>query len=414
MKFYLTFIQYYEIIETKIEYPPIIDDRVGKYSNVPYTSLHQTTFYIKKTKNVILKNEYDKDVVRYKYDVIKIEVEAKNISNAINFRKELLKGIQRFKSMVKFKNEQPRYSELGGRNVSDKIFNFQKPIYCGLVLQDNHYHIGQYKIPLRSQQEIEYLENVILFFEQQNIIEPKPELTKDLSYVEWSQVEFLDKRLRIKIETNYFYIPFEKSTVHHERMKLILFKYRKEGLIVKKGLFNYELTDSNIIENLITFFNLHLNLTNNFLNIPITNTLDLKFTNLRTHISSFFSKDLYVDKLINLHSTEFGIIPVYEPHNTNEELSYIFTIQKKQYVFLVWESICDDRATYIFKTTKANYINNCQTVYDYIKSNLRRKRIGIKDYELQLKEKGISLNYFQKILHTNYLGWEENFNKLDA
>ncbi|WP_293929467.1 hypothetical protein [Sphingobacterium sp. UBA6320] len=101
-------------------------------------------------------------------------------------------------------------------------------------------------------------------------------------------------------------------------------------------------------------------------------------------VASLDSIEGYFDHLNDLQLTEYKIAPVVEIINTGKqgisEDTYLYSIacKSKSCLLIVWESSVQGRATYVFLSNKQDYIDTIQTIFDYISSNKRSKRLSLR------------------------------------
>lgn len=84
-----------------------------------------------------------------------------------------------------------------------------------------------------------------------------------------------------------------------------------------------------------------------------------------------------------------------------------FAIKKADRILIVWENVNDKRATYVFPATTANYESLIETIYGYIITPAKHKRL--------MMHRKTELDYFQTtyyiINHQEYSTWEQKLNK---
>jgi hypothetical protein len=130
------------------------------------------------------------------------------------------------------------------------------------------------------------------------------------------------------------------------------------------------------------------------------------------------SKSQYIKYLSERHSPTFKIIPIFEITLKNKEtkyyeFSFIFTIEKNNKYYLVWESTEIDKATYIFRFHSAQTLNEgSKSLQSYIMS----KKIKNKRQRLRLRQNELVqlLNYYSNINHKvdGFQDWVIKLNNL--
>lgn len=90
---------------------------------------------------------------------------------------------------------------------------------------------------------------------------------------------------------------------------------------------------------------------------------------------TFLPKDRgpYIQFLVEKQSPSYRFIPVYEQALDHED-AFLFTLTGSR-VYIVWENINENTATYVFPVTKANYEAIIQAIYDYASSDVDYKRM---------------------------------------
>lgn len=116
---------------------------------------------------------------------------------------------------------------------------------------------------------------------------------------------------------------------------------------------------------------------------------------------SFLPKDKtqYLQFLIKKQSADYRYVPMFEKGGKEED-SFLFTIQGNNELYIVWESIRPDTATYIFPVGSHNYEQFLQALYDYVCSDIdyKRRRVhhGVIDGLFGVKGKIINHICFQQ------------------
>ncbi len=90
---------------------------------------------------------------------------------------------------------------------------------------------------------------------------------------------------------------------------------------------------------------------------------------------SFLPKDRtpYFQYLVEKQSPDHRYVPMFETDGDSED-SFLFTIQGNNNLFIVWESLRPNTATYVFPVEKINYERFLQSLYDYACSDIDYKR----------------------------------------
>lgn len=116
----------------------------------------------------------------------------------------------------------------------------------------------------------------------------------------------------------------------------------------------------------------------------------------------------YLQELCRLQNLAYRIIPVQEPNGFKGKKiseSFIFTIMPAKTIYLVWESVEDKKATFVFTSDPSEYSRDVQIIFDYISSELRGKRIQLR--KGVTNEEGLKLKPYRVIYHTSFEKWKE-------
>jgi hypothetical protein len=293
----------------------------------------------------------------------------------------------------------------------EKIFNWRKPVVFKIKFHDATTTVFECTSRFNHRDALKFEERLRqLFFDKKASSETK-HLSKGIIYIQWDDVEFANKRLHIKYKEKRYWIECENATMELQGLKRLLFRKSNLGLEIDMSTPPFKVVNAELLQNVIKYLSVHYRLTNSILDIPNFEfrayLKELK--SIQSSVITQLFKDEYIAALMDYHCMDFPLLPVLELNNQQEEPSLIFTLERKNKVFLVWENKSHGRATYIFTATLESYVRTCQNLYDFIRAELKRKRIGLIDYEKQLKEKGIALNYEAKVIHSNLEAWRSSF-----
>ena len=277
------------------------------------------------------------------------------------------------------------------------------------------------EINAKSDIERSHLELSIDSIEEQlnNVKEKIRMLQKEMKttcmfYVSWSFVSF---------HNGYIEIVFEDlvlKTIEFPESKES-FKYVKINLIKKLRPFKViwsRLRQELILMDTITFKNaiLYLSIKDKLSQKSDDNLIKIKrlvsdIKNEKSFFSLFFDKSLYLEYLANKQSLSYLIIPTEENirigYSYVVEDSFIFTITTLNTIYILWENVNKERATFIFKTSTEEYDNDLQIIFDYIVgiSSGKRRMLYIKQSDYSI------LNSCSVLYHSDYRSWE---NKMEA
>lgn len=238
----------------------------------------------------------------------------------------------------------------------------------------------------------------------------------------WDQIFFYEGRLIIELENESHSILDKRSKIYYNPLKAFyqkreikapeLLKYNgKVQLINIDNFFEYIMLGKLYYDILIDGDLSRLNLfLKSIANQNLTNDQILKL-----YVNS---KSQYLKYLSERHSPNFKIIPIFEITLKNKDtkcydFSFIFTIEKNNKYYLVWESTETDKATYIFRFHTEESLNEgSKSLQSYIMSKKiknKRQRLRIKQIDLvQL------LNYYSNLNHTieGFQDWVIKLNNL--
>jgi hypothetical protein len=113
-----------------------------------------------------------------------------------------------------------------------------------------------------------------------------------------------------------------------------------------------------------------------------------------------------IEYLCDVHDNHFKIIPAIEiiasGSNFIEQDTFIFTVTRQPYVFLIWESTLKGKATYIFQCLESEMENKLQEIFDYISSDSSAKRRKLRNKLLDQDD----LNSAIPINHSKFENWK--------
>lgn len=240
----------------------------------------------------------------------------------------------------------------------------------------------------------------------------KDELPRSFE-VEWTDIQFWNGYIRVLIYgTPSKEIPFSKSKRSFEFIKPSFHLYDLKPLEITmlkddiQSIKNINEIDSalallNVQDDVCDFFNdgnpeRVRNIQTKLDGIP--NKEIVRFYKLN-------KRNVYLRELSEKQSIKFKIVPVVEAcygpvFDTLSQDSFIFTFNTGAKVFLVWESLSTDKATYIFGSNFENYNHDIQRLFDYISSDRKRKRSSITANRAQNP-----LKFLNRAIHTNLPAW---------
>ena len=90
---------------------------------------------------------------------------------------------------------------------------------------------------------------------------------------------------------------------------------------------------------------------------------------------AFLPKDRspYIQYLVNKQARAYRYIPVFEKQDDRED-AFLFTLKGAE-IYIVWENINENTATYVFNIRGKNYDEVLQAIFDYASSDIEYKRM---------------------------------------
>ena len=90
---------------------------------------------------------------------------------------------------------------------------------------------------------------------------------------------------------------------------------------------------------------------------------------------SFLPKDKtpFIQFLVEKQAADYRYVPMFETGGEEED-SFLFTIRGASVLYIVWESLRPNTATYVFPVDYSNYEKLLQALYDYACSDIEYKR----------------------------------------
>ena len=224
---------------------------------------------------------------------------------------------------------------------------------------------------------------------------------------DWSNVTFQEGQITIKHNDDYFIKSLEQSKEY-----LNLIKHYYDFHNIQKLVINIKSGQIiEIINEEILFYHIEFlkSISHNFgfdcevaFSIHTWKQFTKKFY---LELLPLISKTDTLNYLCEISCSEFPIVPVGEVLVNNYgkkeiHMSFLFPIKSKSNYLIVWESIIDSKASYVFGTT--NYKEDIQSIYNYISSRIKNKRFSLINSKIIQNE--LKLN--TRILHHNIESWK--------
>ncbi len=204
--------------------------------------------------------------------------------------------------------------------------------------------------------------------------------------IPWNEVFFHDERINFKIKghyTEYYYLKTSKKSFNYLKPLfknknlpplLVKFKNNKPTRIENLEEIN------NVIEVLIiedyfrfTYLGSHTYLRLNMSKFHLAKSIICK-------IYGLYNKSVFFDKLISILGEDQKVIPVSELILNSEfdilklEESFIFPVKRGASINMIWESIIEKKATYIFSCAISDYDVQLQKIFDFISSPVQKNK----------------------------------------
>ena len=234
-------------------------------------------------------------------------------------------------------------------------------------------------------------------------------------YISWSTVVFYDGYIKIVFddyESRNIRVNESKDCFNYIRINLVR-KLKPLKIAWKYHKMNFVLKDRVTFSSAILYLSIkhELSQTSNGSLFCIKNILN-QIDNQFDFFSSFFDKSIYLEYLANRQSLDYKIIPTEEKIKIGSkqviEDSFIFTVASPNFIYILWENINKERATFIFKTLKEEYDNDLQIIFDYVVGISTNKRRML--YLKQSKDR--ILNSCNILYHSDYRAWENKIETL--
>lgn len=244
------------------------------------------------------------------------------------------------------------------------------------------------------------------------LITKKPSIRNSFE-VDWDNIFFKNRKITIKHNNQWYdkYIPESKKFLNEIKHYYKFHNVPKLKVIIEK--------EKVIIQNEEVLF-YHID----FLNITASNFGYLQLPKLNIDKWKKYNKQYYksnlsfllhthtLKKLCEYSVSKLPIIPVGEAvisSNGSSTIhnSFLFPIKSKTGYLLIWESIEEGKASYVFSIN--SYSNkSIQNIFNYIAGDTQNKRSSLlSSQDLQNK-----LNMKERILHTDLNSWEMEIRQL--
>jgi hypothetical protein len=234
--------------------------------------------------------------------------------------------------------------------------------------------------------------------------------------VGWEDIKFQDGTIKIRVaKLKFIQFPFLKSRRSYEYIKPYLIRKGIEPLQLQishgriRAITNLDLLESAIqILKIQTEWNKKLGEGEG----ATVSAILASLKDLNQNYFNFFFKNKnltpYLKELCDKQALEYHLIPVLEPTASKhtiaiEKESFLFTVKSKASIYIIWESVEINKATFIFTTTQENYFDDLQKIFDYISSRVTSKRRNLRKGISNSEDK--QLQSYRTIYHTTLEKW---------
>lgn len=247
------------------------------------------------------------------------------------------------------------------------------------------------------------------------ILNPAPAKVLVPTFFDWPQINFGDGQIWLLKDGRPVYsFPYLKSKRSFNKLKDLYTKrnYPPLKVIVSNG----KIIKIENIQLLDYLFHFLVQSSNDIKIDDHFNSLVKKYKSFpKKFYKSNFKKMLstnFFSFLIDTCSEQYPIIPLPEMVRTRSGVesiddSFIFPLAKKNRILWVWESVEESKATYCFETSKNDFEEELQPVFNFLTSKIENKR--------QMLTRKVSINGVKPILkltHRNFSQWKTELNSI--
>lgn len=227
--------------------------------------------------------------------------------------------------------------------------------------------------------------------------------------VDWTYVCFADGYLvLLASENKSFKVLYGRSRKSFNSLKDRLAEKIEPIEVIINGLGKTELVNSSFIEEVFDFLEVS--------EIMHVNPQKIEFEKLQRispKTSCLFvtqDKSPYIKWLCQHHLNDRKIIPIIEIkklyHRLVYEDGFLFIIEDPDFsngLIVVWESVNEDRATYVFPVMNDRVDDLCQRIYNFAYSDVVHKRLLLSRDEEKMFE--LFGNQYKRIIHNGLPDW---------
>jgi hypothetical protein len=239
--------------------------------------------------------------------------------------------------------------------------------------------------------------------------------------VNWTDIIFEDYAIKVKYDLNFSRsFPISESRKSFKFLKKYLLTLNREPIkILLVGNEIREIENISQLKDIVTILKVRQEFIEQFEKEKTVNAKSVLEliralpTSFLVEIAKASSDDtICIDYLTEIQDARFKPVPAFEVISNGNSIvtedTFIFTISNKEHLFLVWESTLHGRATYIFAANPNQYELTIQSIYDYIASHQKAKRMKLRKKNADV----IELNYVNFITHSSFEHWREKLTKV--
>lgn len=232
--------------------------------------------------------------------------------------------------------------------------------------------------------------------------------------ISWENVTFGDGFLFVKNNGKYLdKIPFKKSKLSFNALKQ-LYRHRKLEPLKIEYLNNkvIRIINLDLLDFLFLFFE-HSGTRFEKRDLSqIIGASDYNKSFYKKYLSDFFTHKCFA-LLIKICDNQLPIIPLPERVINSSGIetvheSFLFPLNKRECYYWVWESIEEKKATFVFQTSKSNYVEEIQVIYDFINGEFENKRSALIRRLLISQD----IRLIKRFKHTDFIKWKAGIESL--
>lgn len=251
----------------------------------------------------------------------------------------------------------------------------------------------------------------------------KTERKQSTYNVRWSDVEFCNGHLNVRYDGMKIQVHCGRSIEQFNRLKMSLEIFKNTFLSVKYDFptDSFKLNSYAVIDQIFD----RLEIEHCLSNVDIDDSQYLvrmflsRWSNQRLlNAYNIINRTLYLGHLCELYSKSLRIVPVKEKRQNEsnggmvEEDAFLFPVHNYQWLYILWESVEEKRATYIFRCQSTDYSIALQKIFDYIASpHITNKRDRLRQGDVGYF-KGPTVEYYKSLNHDDLNDWKRRLDEI--